>query len=37
VWGVFDQATTMMDADWNPVPPGDVRRLLDEMLATYAD
>ena len=21
VWGVFDQAATMVDRDWNPVPP----------------
>ena len=27
VWGVFDQAATMVDRDWNPVPP--LRRLAD--------
>lgn len=36
VWGVFDQATTMMDAEWNPVPPAEVMRRIDEMLAGYA-
>jgi len=35
VWGVFDQATTMMDRDWNPVQPGEVMRLIDELLEEY--
>ena len=35
VWGVFDQATTMMDRDWNPVPPAEVMRIIDQMLDEY--
>ncbi len=35
VWGIFDQATTMMDRDWNPVQPGEVMRLIDELLEEY--
>jgi len=35
VWGVFDQAATMVDRDWNPVPPADVMRLIDEAVALY--
>jgi len=35
VWGVFDQAATMVDRDWNPVPPADVMRLIEEAVALY--
>jgi predicted amino acid racemase len=35
VWGVFDQAATMVDRDWNPVPPATVMRLIDEAVALY--
>jgi len=35
VWGVFDQAATMVDRDWNPVPPAAVMRLIDEAVALY--
>jgi predicted amino acid racemase len=35
VWGVFDQATTMLDRDWNPVPPNEVIRLIDELVVLY--
>ena len=35
VWGVFDQAATMLDRDWNPVPPAEVMRLIDELLDVY--
>jgi predicted amino acid racemase len=35
VWGVFDQAATMVDEDWNPVPPATVMRLIDEAVALY--
>ena len=35
VWGVFDNAATMLDADWNPVAPALVRQRIAEMLATY--
>lgn len=36
VWGVFDQATTMLDEDWNPVAPNQVMRLIDELTEMYA-
>lgn len=35
VWGVFDHATTMVDRNWNPVPPNEVIRLIDELLEQY--
>lgn len=35
VWGVFDNATTMLDRQWNPVAPNEVIRLIDELLAHY--
>lgn len=35
VWGVFDNAATMLDRDWNPMAPNEVIRLIDEMLAEY--
>lgn len=35
VWGVFDQATTMLDRDWNPVAPNEVIRVIDELLTLY--
>jgi predicted amino acid racemase len=35
VWGIFDQATTMLDEDWNPVPPAAVREIIEEMLRGY--
>ncbi len=36
VWGIFDQATTMLDADWNPVDPAIVRQQIARMLDLYA-
>lgn len=35
VWGVFDQAATMVDDDWNPVPPAEVMALIAEAVALY--
>jgi predicted amino acid racemase len=35
VWGVFDNATTMLDRNWNPIAPNEVIHLIDELLELY--
>ena len=35
IWGVFDNAATMLDRAWNPVAPNEVIRLIDELLEQY--
>jgi predicted amino acid racemase len=36
VWGVFDHAATMVDDDFSPVPPVEVRARIDELVTHYA-
>jgi hypothetical protein len=36
VWGVFDHAATMVDDDFSPVPPAEVRARIDELVTHYA-
>jgi predicted amino acid racemase len=36
VWGIFDHATTQLDADYNPVPPSEVRQQIEHLVELYA-
>jgi hypothetical protein len=36
VWGIFDHATTMLDSDYNPVPPVQVKQMIQELVGAYA-
>jgi predicted amino acid racemase len=36
VWGIFDHATTQLDADYNPVAPAEVRQQIDRLVELYA-
>ena len=36
VWGIFDHATTMLDSDYNPVPPVQVKQMIQQLVGAYA-
>ena len=36
VWGLFDHNATMLDADYNPVPTPEVKRIMAEVVGYYA-